>query len=55
MLVTYLLYLRLLVNKGQLDTAGYQQETDLVRQELKQANQQHLQAFEHAWIEPQEY
>ncbi len=48
---TYLIYLRLLCNKGQLDSESYQQECKLVRNELKSSSAEHLQAFNNAWVE----
>lgn len=48
---TYLVYLRLLINKGQLDAEGFQRECELVRKELNNTASDHLQAFDHAWID----
>lgn len=48
---TYLIYLRFLCNKGQLDAEGYQQECHLVREGLQNSGAEHLRSFNNDWIE----
>jgi len=46
---TYLIFLRFELMRGNLDEAGWQRETDLVRAILRGANRPHLNAFLAAW------
>jgi len=46
---TYLVYLRYEMMRGNLDDAGYQRETDLVRKTLRDANKPHLNEFLSCW------
>jgi predicted PolB exonuclease-like 3'-5' exonuclease len=48
---TFLIYLRLLCNKGQLDSASYQHECQLVREELQNSGAGHLQSFNNDWLD----
>ena len=48
---TYLIYLRFLCNKGQLDIESYQHECQLVRDELQNSGAAHLQSFNNDWID----
>jgi predicted PolB exonuclease-like 3'-5' exonuclease len=46
---TYLVFLRYQLIRGQLDEAGYQRETDIVRKALRDANKPHLNEFLSCW------
>lgn len=46
---TYLVYLRYELIRGNLDDAGYQRETELVRKTLRAANKPHLNEFLSCW------
>jgi len=46
---TYLLYLRWLLMKGDLDAARYEHECDVTRQSLQAAEKPHLHEFLDAW------
>ena len=48
---TYLIYLRFLCNKGQLDAEAYLRECHLVRAGLQNSSAEHLQSFNNDWIE----
>lgn len=48
---TYLVYLRYEMMRGNLDDAGWERETALVRGTLRAANKPHLNAFLAAWDE----
>lgn len=48
---TYLIYLRFLCNKGQLDIESYQHECQLVREGLQNSSAAHLQSFNNHWID----
>lgn len=47
---TYLIYLRFLCNKGQLDAESYQQECQLVRDGLQNSDAEHLHSYNNDWI-----
>jgi hypothetical protein len=46
---TYLVYLRYELIRGNLDDAGYQRETELVRKTLRDMNKSHLNEFLACW------
>ena len=46
---TYLIYLRFELMRGNLDEAGFQRETELVRKTLRETDKPHLHAFLDAW------
>ena len=46
---TYLVYLRFELMRGNLDEAGWQRETELVREALRAADKPHLNQFLAAW------
>ena len=46
---TYLIYLRWELLRGNLDTAGWQREQQLVRETLQAEHKPHMQAFLEAW------
>ena len=48
---TYLVYLNVQRNRGQLDQQQYLDECQLVRKSLAESGQAHLAEFEKAWIE----
>jgi predicted PolB exonuclease-like 3'-5' exonuclease len=46
---TYLLYLRFQLTRGELDSAGYQKEIDMVEAKLGQSDRPHLQRYLELW------
>lgn len=46
---TYLIYLRYELMRGNLDQAGYERETELVKQTLRSSGKPHLLEFLEAW------